>query len=625
VGQIALWLLARPFAVSFRIAIYTSIGAIALGIGLAFLTTPWWALAFFLVVAVLGVLVCVGWVRLARGGELPIVYLARFSYEAPGDASASANHHYLLLERFRANSLLSGALEVRSLDNITLKQARRISQYTKRAVVTGHVITAGGSSRWDATCSVSWPDAYDSLYLFHSPLRIVTHSVRTGNVGKRYIFTDTERLALDPAVPLEYLVSATLAAKHVDAIEGTLCILAAVEAEVRGQTDLASRLLVASKQFNKALPSRARALREITLAVLHVKTNGIGARRAALEKAQRAATAINHADLWGFLNTAWYAGEAEGWALPSDREQSARAAYAATPVEEIDLRAHYKANLASTLVATGRPDEAKILLYQALAESKDAEFEAHSDLGVIFYNDRDFEAAETHYSAAVSISRNPPALVVLGDVYAQTRRFSEALALYREALLHDPLYPRAHIAYSRALVMAVIGEGTLIIRASQFIRHVAYPLLLTPGSRVSKCRFLRFPTLVYLRHTYRRHPENQATLFLIGMLALYEQEFGVAQLIFTVIRNLSSSDAARAAALVPIAYGLDGDLPDAIANLDWLIEEERNPTIPAAVNAPAEFRQLVRDTLLIPFDIEPRLTQIAGSVELRQAIEERFF
>ena len=193
------------------------------------------------------------------------------------------------------------------------------------------MITSGGGSRWDAICSVSWPEAFDALYVFHSPLRIFTHRTLSRKVSKRFIRIDTERLALDAAVPVEYLVSAALAANHVDAIEGTPHILAAARAEFDDQDDLASRLLAASRQFDSALPDRARALREIVFAVLSVKREGIRARRKAVKKAQRAAIGINHADLWSFVLAALYAGEFEGWTHSGDSERAARAAYKATP------------------------------------------------------------------------------------------------------------------------------------------------------------------------------------------------------------------------------------------------------------------------------------------------------
>ena len=208
------------------------------------------------------------------------------------------------------------------------------------------------------------------------------------------------------------------------------------------------------------------------------------------------------------------------------------------------------------------------------------------------------------------IARTPPALVSLGDVFTRLERFDEALSLYREALSHDPLYTRAHIAFAKALVASTVGEGIIYIRSPLLIRHLAYPLLLCPESRVSKIRFLRFPTLIYLRRKLRRTPENPVALFLLGVLALYELQFETASLILSVIRDLPSYDAARAAALVPIAYGLNGDLSDAVLTLDWLIEQERNPTIPVAINVPDVFRQLVRDTLPIPFILETSLSKI---------------
>ena len=127
VGRVALWLLARPFVVSLRIAIAAFSSALALGTGVAFLGAPWWASAFFFSAAILSALVCVGWARLVRKGDRRVVYIASFSYEAPSDEYASAQHHYMLLERIRANVLLSEAVEIRQLDNVSLNEAQRIS------------------------------------------------------------------------------------------------------------------------------------------------------------------------------------------------------------------------------------------------------------------------------------------------------------------------------------------------------------------------------------------------------------------------------------------------------------------------------------------------------------------
>ena len=89
---------------------------------------------------------------------------------------------------------------------------------------------------------------------------------------------------------------------------------------------------------------------------------------------------------------------------------------------------------------------------------------AHINLGTLYYNQHDFDAAEKHYRAAVAAdSRYALASFDLGNVLDETGRVEESTVAYRTAIQLAPTYADAH--YNLALAYERLGQ------ARQALRH----------------------------------------------------------------------------------------------------------------------------------------------------------
>lgn len=88
---------------------------------------------------------------------------------------------------------------------------------------------------------------------------------------------------------------------------------------------------------------------------------------------------------------------------------------------------------------------------------------AHINLGTLFYNQHDFEAAEKHYRAAVAADeRYALAYFDLGNVLDETGRIDDAIVAYRTAIQLAPTYADAH--YNLALAYERQGQGRQALR-----------------------------------------------------------------------------------------------------------------------------------------------------------------
>ena len=88
---------------------------------------------------------------------------------------------------------------------------------------------------------------------------------------------------------------------------------------------------------------------------------------------------------------------------------------------------------------------------------------AHINLGTLFYNRHDFEAAEKHYRAAVAADeRYALAYFDLGNVLDETGRINDAITAYRTAIQLAPTYADAH--YNLALAYERQGQGRQALR-----------------------------------------------------------------------------------------------------------------------------------------------------------------
>ncbi len=103
----------------------------------------------------------------------------------------------------------------------------------------------------------------------------------------------------------------------------------------------------------------------------------------------------------------------------------------------------------------GTHDEA-IRIYHEVLEMEPTHAAAHINLGTLYYNRRDFVAAEKYYRAAVAVDpRYALAYFDLGNVLDETGRVEEAIAAYRTAIQLAPTYADAHynlaLAYERQM------------------------------------------------------------------------------------------------------------------------------------------------------------------------------
>lgn len=134
------------------------------------------------------------------------------------------------------------------------------------------------------------------------------------------------------------------------------------------------------------------------------------------------------------------------------------------------LRAVPGAENAAELFAQGvsleedpaRHEEA-IDLYKRALEMEPQHAAAHINLGTLYYNRRDYAAAERHYRAAITAdARYALAYFDLGNVLDETGRLQEAVGSYRQAIQLAPTYADAH--YNLALAYEKLRQPRMALR-----------------------------------------------------------------------------------------------------------------------------------------------------------------
>jgi len=135
----------------------------------------------------------------------------------------------------------------------------------------------------------------------------------------------------------------------------------------------------------------------------------------------------------------------------------------AAPSEKIKPIANYET--AAELFAHGvameehpSTHEEAIRSYLQVLEMEPDHAAAHINLGTLYYNRRDFVAAEQHYRLAVQADpRYALAYFDLGNVLDETGRIEDAVTAYRTAIQLAPTYADAH--YNLALAYERVGQS----------------------------------------------------------------------------------------------------------------------------------------------------------------------
>ncbi|HET7205949.1 MAG TPA: tetratricopeptide repeat protein [Terriglobales bacterium] len=100
---------------------------------------------------------------------------------------------------------------------------------------------------------------------------------------------------------------------------------------------------------------------------------------------------------------------------------------------------------------------AAIETYLRVLELDPSHAAAHINVGTLYYNRQEYQAAEAHYRAAIDAdSRYALAYFDLGNVLDETGRVAEAIQVYKTALQLAPTYADAH--YNLALAYEKIRE-----------------------------------------------------------------------------------------------------------------------------------------------------------------------
>jgi len=104
-----------------------------------------------------------------------------------------------------------------------------------------------------------------------------------------------------------------------------------------------------------------------------------------------------------------------------------------------------------------------IAAYKKCLELEPEHAAAHINLGTLYYNHRDYAAAEKHYRAAIAAdARYALAYFDLGNVLDETGRLPEAARAYKHAILLAPTYADAH--YNLALAYEKMKQPRRALR-----------------------------------------------------------------------------------------------------------------------------------------------------------------
>ena len=218
--------------------------------------------------------------RPARVADRFVVFVSEFAERSThAQVRAAAVHHRELLDKFRAQPLLSERLEVRSLPPISLKSAERVLRRSPAwVVVLGETVTAGQHLKWNA--SMVFRLLAHSRYAGAGPDRGPVISM--GRLG----WTPLARLRLpaDARQPIDVLTEADFPVAHAESIATMLLALNAITSETVEQLKASNEAVRA--RWDSA-PLAAKALTIAAQADIAMAENGWRACRRVLRDGAR--------------------------------------------------------------------------------------------------------------------------------------------------------------------------------------------------------------------------------------------------------------------------------------------------------------------------------------------------
>lgn len=236
------------------------------------------------------------WLWLKRPGLRSSIVLARFGDEAGTHPRVMAAHLAQLQRRLADDDLLGEVLQIRTVNAaVNPRTARRILRHTRSyAVIGGSALVVGGSSRWEATLTVAWPETYS----FAGPPG--TSSVRHG-------FAPPMQMGIggDYELPISTLTASDFPTNHADGIEASLLMIASWGCF----PSISKRLLTKAEGKAGELPLALRAALENAKAAIAAREGGKPALAAeALERVGE--KEVDHISLWNTVATMYLECEA---------------------------------------------------------------------------------------------------------------------------------------------------------------------------------------------------------------------------------------------------------------------------------------------------------------------------
>lgn len=503
-SRVLRWALRHPWAAAPRTWALLVVGVLAVALSCAVLGGPLLAVLVALLASVPAAAL-LGWRKLLKAGESPVVYVCQFTPATPGATEASLNHQQALTERFQLGHL-KDAVELRTVPAaLSETEAETLLDVSSAmAVVCGAVKASGSAATFSAV--MLYPGGGEDAA--SRPDHVVEDQRSRATLAVRH------SLPVDYRSPLDELVAERYEATHVEAVEATLLVRLADFHLYFDETAEAEKCVAAATELKAALAPRPLTHLEASRVRLKHPTM---TRETLLALEQAGQAGANHADLWKMLC---------GYGLPlhaakhiSDRELL-RFAKPLRAVSAGDLEAAHLRGLA--LMAAGKPEAAlQALGPVAVADEYADDFDLQLSVGILAYNAERYEQARDAYSKAIELEETARGHLYLADSFLHLGELDVARNHYRKALFLQPDLVDAHRGYWWQLPNE---EPDLVF--DKLYKLIARLPPVRPGGHARRWRRRLYGPL--LRWHYRRHPEDSRIHYMLGAHALLDGDLQTA-------------------------------------------------------------------------------------------------